>query len=193
MHDIEPYFKWREKYNSSQDDNSPFYRKEYNEFQYDSKIYNYYIHPQWDFFGSQTLVLKILFVDYLQGYMIIELLGEWNDTIGNDIMFLKREIADHFYEHDISKFILLCDNVLNFHGSDDSYYEEWREDTQDKNGWVALLNVSDHVKQEMNLHMLQNQIHYGEILNGINWQMAKPDNLLLLVEAQIDQEIKYLH
>ncbi len=43
--------------------------------------------------GSETLYLKILFVDYDERYAIIELIGEWNDAINNDIMLLKRDIV----------------------------------------------------------------------------------------------------
>ena len=58
------------------------------------KIYNFLLHPQWDEFGSLTLYLKVLYADYDKGFCIIELIGEWNDAIYNDIMILKREIID---------------------------------------------------------------------------------------------------
>lgn len=47
------------------------------------------------FFGSETLYAKILYSDYIRHYALIELVGEWNDCIGNDIMFLKRDVVDH--------------------------------------------------------------------------------------------------
>jgi len=128
MHDIEPYYHWRDHYVASEDDMSPFYGREYNEFQYTNRIYNYFIHPQWDDFGSPTLYMKILYADYEDGYAIIELIGEWNDCLQNDIMLLKREIADYLYEVGIKKYVLICENVLNFHGSDEGYYEEWQQD-----------------------------------------------------------------
>ena len=128
MHTIEPYYKWRDRYVASEDKYSPFFGREYSEFTFSNKIYNYYIHPQWDEFGSSTLYAKILFVDYDEQYAIIELIGEWNDCINNDIMFLKREIVDQLQKRGIHTFIICCDNVLNFHASDDSYYEEWFED-----------------------------------------------------------------
>jgi len=68
MHDIEPHYNWRDHYIASEDHRSPFFQRVYNEFQFSQKVYNYYIHPQWDNFGSQTLYLKILFVDYEMGY-----------------------------------------------------------------------------------------------------------------------------
>jgi hypothetical protein len=98
MHEIEPYYAWRDHYVAAEDDRSPFYGREYSEFQYSQKIYNYYIHPQWDDFGSSTLYLKILWADYLSGTAIIELIGEWNDLLHNDIMLLKRDLCDQLIE-----------------------------------------------------------------------------------------------
>jgi hypothetical protein len=39
-----------------------------------------------------------LFADYELGYTIIELIGEWNDAIENDIMELRREVTDLMVE-----------------------------------------------------------------------------------------------
>ena len=69
--------------------------------------------------------MKILFVDYAEHYAVIELIGEWNDAIENDIMALKRDVIDDMRLHHISKFILITENVLNFHSGDKDYYEEW--------------------------------------------------------------------
>lgn len=90
MHDIEPWWGWRDEYVAEKDSRSPFYGRTYDEFTFTNKVYNYFIHPQWDFFGSETLYGKILYVDYTRHYALIELIGEWNDCITNDIMFLKR-------------------------------------------------------------------------------------------------------
>jgi hypothetical protein len=174
MHDIEPYYKWREYYVASEDRESPFYGKVYDEFTFSNKVYNYFIHPQWDDFGSLTLYSKVLFVDYNEGIAMIELIGEWNDAIGNDIMFLKREIVDHLLRRDVSKFIIFCDNVLNFHGDDDSYYEEWYEDTSDEGGWITFVNVQEHVLQEMENSRLQYYVNLGSNYNNINWRHKAP-------------------
>ena len=32
------------------------------------------------------------------------------------------------------------ENVLNFHHSDDAYYEEWFDEVMEDDGWIALLN-----------------------------------------------------
>ena len=72
-------------YVASDDLKSPFFNRVYNEFAYHLKVYDHYIHPQWDEFGSQTLYTKILFTDYDEGYAILEFIGEWNDCLFNDI------------------------------------------------------------------------------------------------------------
>ena len=106
MQNIEPYYNWRHLYVAEEDRLSPFYGREYSEFEFSQTVYNYYIHPQWDEFGSRTLYMKILFADYEQHYAIIELLGEWNDAIENDIMTLRRDVTDLLYKTGIYKFTL---------------------------------------------------------------------------------------
>lgn len=182
MHDIEPYHRWRDEYESAEDRNSPFYGRVYEEFFYTQKIYNYFIHPQWDEFGSQTLYMKVLFADYDEGFAVFEMLGEWNDCLYNDVMYLKREVADEFLQHSITKFILIGENVLNFHASDDCYYEEWYEDVRDEGGWICMLNLLHHVEEEMRDAQLQHYIHFGGHLNEVNWRALSPKYLLYKVE-----------
>ncbi|MBK8671038.1 MAG: hypothetical protein IPN89_16960 [Saprospiraceae bacterium] len=174
MHDIEPWWGWREEYIAERDTKSPFYGRTYDEFNFTNKIYNYFIHPQWDFMGSETLYCKILYVDYARHFALIELIGEWNDCITNDIMFLKREVLDDFIKQYISKFVIFCDNVLNFHGDDDSYYEEWYDDVKDDGGWICLVNTFDHVSAEMSRYKLQFYLHFGPPFNDMNWRKQKP-------------------
>ena len=64
MHTLEPYYAWRNHYVASNDPRSPFFDRTYSEFEYSTKVYNYFIHPQWDSIHSPTLFCKILFVDY---------------------------------------------------------------------------------------------------------------------------------
>jgi len=73
-------------YTAEEDEKSPFFGRTYSEFEYSQSVYNYYIHPQWDEFGSKTLYLKVLYADYAENFAIIELIGEWNDAVENDIM-----------------------------------------------------------------------------------------------------------
>jgi hypothetical protein len=175
MQDIEPYYNWRHLYIASEDDLSPFYDRSYNEFEYDKQIYNFYIHPQWDDIGSETLFIKILFVNYDTGFAIIELLGEWNDCINNDVMVLKREIIDLLIAEGINKYILIGENVLNFHASDESYYEEWNEDIED--GWVAFLNFRKHVLTEFQRSNIDYYILLGGNINEVSWRTYEPNAL----------------
>lgn len=193
MHDIEPYFKWRSVYISEEDEHSPFYGRTYSEFFFSNKVYNYYIHPQWDEFGSSTLYLKTLIADYENGFAIIELLGEWNDCLHNDIMFLKREVIDEFVLKGIHKFILICENVLNFHGSDDCYYEEWYEDITDEEGWICFINTLSHVTEEMESTMIQHYVHLGGIYEKVNWRPLKPADLVNWIEKSIYSRQKKLY
>ena len=192
MHDIEPYYKWRQYYIASEDKKSLFYGREYSEFTYSNKVYNYFIHPQWDNMGSQTLYVKLIYVDYEEGYVFLELIGEWNDCLNNDIMFLKRELVDILIHHGISKFVLLCDNVLNFHGSDDSYYEEWWEDIKESGGWIAMINTLEHVTKEMEQIRLQYFVNVGNELEEINWRKANPLQAFQEIERMLNIKTKQL-
>lgn len=190
MHDIEPYYHWREEYNAAEDSRSPFFGRTYDEFYFSQKVYNYLLHPQWDSFGSNTLYLKILYADYDQGFVIIELIGEWNDCLHNDIMYLKREIIEPLFREGITRYILICENVLNFHGSDDCYYEEWFEDITEEGGWICLLNTLRHVEDEMKDTQLQYFMNFGDAYNDINWRPQKPRILFQAMDALVHGQIK---
>jgi hypothetical protein len=183
MHDIEPHYNWRHLYIASEDELSPFYGREYSEFEFTHAIYNYVIHPQWDDFGSQTLFMKILYADYHEGYAIFELIGEWNDCLNNDIMFLKRDIVDELIHQGINKFIIIGENVLNFHASDDSYYEEWFEDVED--GWIVFINFRPHVLKEFKLYGIDYYVNLGGNFEYMNWSSLSPMQLYKNVQDEI--------
>lgn len=183
MHDIEPYYAWRHLYIASEDKYSPFYRREYSEFEFTHAVYNYLIHPQWDEIGSSTLYLKILFVNYEDGFAIIELFGEWNDVIHNDIMYLKRNIADSLIDKGITKFILIGENIFNFHSAEDDYYQEWFDDIED--GWIVAINFRDHVLTEFKQANLDYYIAFGGKFDRFNWRSFDPNQLYTVIEAQI--------
>jgi hypothetical protein len=182
MHNLEPFYNWRDYYIAEEDPKSPFFGRAYSEFTYSDRIYNHYIHPQWDDINSPTLYIKLIFADYLHGFAIIELIGEWNDAINNDIMTLKRDIIDHLSLEGIHKYILIGENILNMHTSDDCYYEEWHEDTLDNDGWVCLINFRDHILKEMDALYLKNYLHYPEELQAFHWRKYKPLQLFNSIE-----------
>ncbi len=186
MQDIEPFYNWRHMYTPEEDDRSPFYGREYSEFEYSQTLYNFYIHPQWDDFGSRTLYMKLLFTDYEQQFAVIELLGEWNDAIENDIMTLRREVTDRMFMQGITHFVLIAENVLNFHSSDDSYYEEWREQLEDDSGWVAIINMPEQSMYDFKIARLTN---YVELLEMEQWRTMKPEMLFQLINADVQHRL----
>lgn len=190
MHDIEPYYNWLKYYDSSFDPQSPFHEKEYNYDLYQDTIYGYYIHPAWDSFGSETLYLKVLYADYNRHYAVIEFIGEWNDAINNDIMTLKRNFTELLFSEGISKFILIGENIQNFHGSDDSYYEEWAEEVYEEAGWIAAVNFPDFIRDEMQKYHLDQYINMGGTLQIENWRTLQPGKFCELVDSLIQRRLE---
>lgn len=184
MQDIEPFYNWRHLYSAEEDKLSPFYKRDYSEFEYSQTVYNYYIHPQWDFFGSATMYMKIIYTDYENQYAIIELIGEWNDAIENDIMTLRREVTDKLYKKGIKYFILIAENILNFHSSDDCYYEEWTEQLEDDYGWIALINMPEQSMYDFKKARLTQYLHIFQLPQ---WRTFQPDHLYQIIEAQISR------
>ncbi len=179
MHELEPFYNWRHLYIAEEDEQSPFYGTEHSEFEYTNAVYNYYIHPQWDEFGSRTLYMKVLFADYDLNYAIIELLGEWNDAVENDIMQLKRDVADHMIAHGIVKFVLIAENVLNYHSSDREYYDEWNEDISDAGGWIAVVNAPEQTQREMEAGKLHRNMRFIE---SPRWRTFQPGDFFQFVD-----------
>ena len=185
MHDIEPFWNWRHKYTSEEDERSPFFGEEHSEIYFTQAIYNHLIHPQWDNFGSSTLYLKIIFAEYEEGFVILELIGEWNDLLHNDVMTLKRNIIEQLMAQGIHKFILIGENVLNFHTSDDEYYNEWFEEVSDAGGWIALLNFRPHVLEDLQRANIDQYFLLGGQLDTMNWRTYDPDALYEQVDALV--------
>lgn len=179
MHVLEPYYNWRHLYCAEEDKLSPFFGRDHSEFEFTQTVYNFYIHPQWDDFGSTTLYLKVLYADYEIGFAIIEFIGEWNDAIENDIMTLKRDLIDKMLAQNINKYILIAENVLNFHSSDDCYYEEWADDINTEGGWVVMIGLPeqsryDFIKASIN--------YYVELIDLNDWRTFTPINLFTKID-----------
>ncbi|HTJ50246.1 MAG TPA: hypothetical protein VL443_12365 [Cyclobacteriaceae bacterium] len=187
MQHIVPYHNWLRYYDPSTDERSPFFGKEYNYDLYSETIYGYYIDPAWDGIGSETLYIKILFADYDAGYVVIEFIGEWNDAINNDIMTLKRNILEILNQEGINKFILIGENILNFHGSDDSYYEEWFEDVEE--GWIAAVSFPDFIQDEFRKYHIDHYINMGGTLQIENWRTMPPVVFYELVAGLIQRRL----
>ncbi|MCW5898711.1 MAG: hypothetical protein KIT10_05520 [Flavobacteriales bacterium] len=185
MHDIEPFWNWRHRYMAEEDERSPFFGREHSELFYTHAVYDHAIHPQWDEIGSETLYVKLLFADYDEGYAILEFIGEWNDLLGNDIMFLKRDHIEPMMAEGIGKFILIGENVLNFHSSDEEYYSEWFDEASDRDGWIALLNFRPHVLADLQQANIDQYFLLGGQLNALRWRTQEPEDLYRRVESLV--------
>jgi hypothetical protein len=179
MHSIEPFYNWQHLYFSETDEQSPYFGEEHSEFTFSNTIYNYYVHPQWDGFGSETLYLKVLFVEYDDGYAIIEMIGEWNDAIENDSMILKRNIIDILIKQGIYKYIFITENVLNYHNGDYEYYEEWQEEVAEEGGYIVWLNLPEASQYDFVRGKIK---RYVELFEIFNWRTMNPGQVLLAVE-----------
>lgn len=182
MHELEPFYNWQHIYISEEDERSPFYGVEHSQFEYTDTVYNFYIHPQWNYFGSRTLYLKVLIADYEEKYAVMELIGEWNDAVENDIMTLKREVLENFMDEGITKFILIAENVLNYHSGDRDYYEELYEELTEENGWVVCLNMPEQTQYDFRRAKLHQLVELMEI---DNWRVHKPYHLFKKIDKEL--------
>jgi hypothetical protein len=193
MHDIEPFYNWLKYYDSSQDEKSPFFGKEYNYDLYQDTVYGFFIDPGWDSIDSETLYLKTIYADYEEGFAIIEFIGEWNDAINNDIMLLKRNFIELLSREGITKFILLGENILNFHGSDDAYYEEWHDEVEDseniRTGWIAAVNFPDFIREEFEKYKIDRHINMGGSLQIDNWRTLHPLRFYQRVDSLVQRKL----
>ncbi|MDP3441595.1 MAG: hypothetical protein Q8T08_01935 [Ignavibacteria bacterium] len=183
MHDIEPHYNWRHLYVADEDPNSPFYGRQYSEIYFSNAVYNYLIHPQWDEFGSQTLYLKILHCNYKKKFCILEFIGEWNDLLYNDIMFLYRNVIEEMIDNGIVYFILIGENVLNFHADGDDYYQEWFDNIED--GWIVCLNFRDHVVHDFMKARIDYYLAFGGKFDEFNWRAYEPNQLFISINSLI--------
>lgn len=188
MHTIEPHYAWHKYYIAAEDERSPFFGKEYNELYFEHDIYGFYIHPQWEYIGSETLYLKLLYTDYETGTCILELFGEWNDTLHNDIMHLKRNLIDELINRKINKFILIGENLFNFHGcEEDDYYAEWFDEVED--GWIVTMLFRNHVIDEWRKFGLDQFFNFGGMLEMSNWRTFNPKALCSLVSSLVSRRL----
>jgi hypothetical protein len=130
--------------------------------------------------------MKILYTDYDQQFTIIELIGEWNDAIENDIMTLKRDVIDQLFSEGITKFILITENVLNFHSGDRDYYEEWFDEVTDENGWIVALNMPEATQYDFRRKKLN---YYIELMEMPNWRVFKPEHLFAVINNELSKRL----
>ncbi len=187
MHTIEPFYNWEQLYRASEDRRSPFFGRKNSETLCENTIYNYYIHPQWDDFGSRTLYLKLLYVHYEEHFAVIELFGEWNDILYNDVMYLYRNVIEELLDEGIKYFILIGENVLDFHSDTDDYFAEWFDNLED--GWIIGLNFRQHVKEEFREAQIDQYLIFGGEFDELAWRRFLPRQLFSQLNDWVAHQI----
>ena len=104
-------------------------------------------------------------------------------------MLLKRDIIDELSLNGITKFVIIGENVLNFHASDDSYYEEWFEDNGEE-GWIIFLNFRQHVLKEFHQHNIDYFFLSGGELDDFNWRRFSPGQVFGNLQKVIEKRLK---
>jgi hypothetical protein len=183
MHEIEPFYGWLPYYTTEADDNSPFQSAAHDAFTLDKGVYEYLAHPLWEDFGSDGLLLKILYADYMRGYAIIELLGVWNDLLQNDFKLLAENCLTYLIDAGVQEFILIVENVLNIYVDADDYYEALQEELGE--GWLCLLRPRAHVIDEIEQYDIGRYFFWSEELDALHWRKLKPWELHALVAAKM--------
>lgn len=181
---IEPFYGWLELYSHDKDSNSPFHEVEHNLFEFDRMIYNMPVHPLWDDFGSESLLVKILYADYAQGFAILELFGEWNDLFDNDFKLLAENCLTYLIDNGIQRFILICENVFHGYFDTDDYYQAVQEELEE--GWICLVNLRESVQAEMQQYGLHQYLFWSPQLDGLPWRTFQPVQLFRLAASRLE-------
>ena len=101
--------------------------------------------------------------------------------------YLKRNVLDVLSKNGINEYILIGENVLNFHASDDSYYEEWFEDVED--GWIAAMHFAPFVEQEWAKYKIDYYLNFGGNLQIPNWRTLKPEMIFFMVDKLLKRRL----
>lgn len=188
LHDIEPFYGWLAYYHHEEDKRSPFHDVQHNQFYYDRSINRIPAHPLWDQVGSESLLVKILYADYHEGYAVIELFGEWNDLFENDYKLLAENCLTYLIDEGINRFILVCENVFNIYLESDDYYEALQEELGD--GWICLLRPRERVYEEMEEYQIAPYFFHSPVLDDLNWRTIKPPKLYEAVKTRMPKLLR---
>lgn len=184
MQNIEPFFGWLKYYTNEEDPNSPFQSVTHNAFEFDRNVYEYLAHPLWDDIDSDSLLVKILFANYVEGYAVIEMFGVWNDLILNDFKLFSENCLSFLTDAGITKFILIVENVLNIYLDTDDYYEAMQEELED--GWMVMLRPRPHIIREIEEYEMGQYFFWSPDLDDLRWRKLKPQELYGFVDSKMN-------
>ena len=101
-------------------------------------------------------------------------------------MELKREVLEKFMDEGIFKFILVGENVLNFHSDGKDYYEELYDEVSDESGWVVCLNMPEQTQYDFKKAHLN---RFVELMELDNWRTYKPFHLFRKIDSAISNRL----
>jgi hypothetical protein len=101
-------------------------------------------------------------------------------------MQLKRSVIDPMMAKKIYKFILITENVLNFHSSEVDYYEEWYEDIKDEGGWIVFVNMPTQTQYDFHGSHIDRYIRF---IDSPGWRTYQPQDFF----QSIDNKLLRLH
>jgi hypothetical protein len=102
-------------------------------------------------------------------------------------MILKRDVVDKLEEEGITKYILIAENVLNFHSGDKDYYREWFEEITDERGWMVALNMPEATQYDFRKKKLN---YFIELMEIPNWRVFKPEHLFQKINDEINKRLE---
>jgi hypothetical protein len=102
-------------------------------------------------------------------------------------MELKREVIDVFESEGIFKFVLIAENVLNFHSDGKEYYQEWYEEVSEENGWVVMVAMPEATQHDFKKAKLN---QYIELYDLTNWRTYKPFHLFKKIDNELMARLK---
>ena len=188
LYTIEPFYGWLELYNHQEDERSPFHGVEHNLFYFDRSVNNIPAHPLWDQIGSESLLVKILYADYPEGYAIIELFGEWNDLFDNDYKLLAENCLTYLIDQGVNKFILVCENVFHIYLDQDDYYQALAEEIE--TGWICMLRPRTHILEEMEAYGISSYFYWSPVLDEVACRRLKPHQIYQLVSSRMQKVLE---
>ena len=95
-------------------------------------------------------------------------------------------MIDQLFSEGITKFILITENVLNFHSGDRDYYEEWFDEVTDENGWIVALNMPEATQYDFRRKKLN---YYIELMEMPNWRVFKPEHLFAVINNELSKRL----
>jgi hypothetical protein len=99
---------------------------------------------------------------------------------------MKRDVVDKMEAEGINKFILITENVLNFHSGDKDYYQEWYEEVSDETGWIVCLNMPEATQYDFKKAKIN---YYVELMSLDNWRTYRPFHLFKKIDDEINKRL----